>query len=305
MIRAQAYRDAADLQRAQEALMRWVKERGHGYYVHKGDIGHRLFNGGYQFDPAELFFSWLDGDELLAFAILAPKWEIFDLQVAPHLRYGELHSQALRFCEREMRRLAQRHDLTVSKLLLEVGEEDEAYRAFVARRGYRFGGHCLCLTRHDLATIPRKPLPEGFRFHDARAADIANMVDVHNHSFAPKWDAQSYGAVFSAPHMEREIVVVAPDGRFAAFVNVWHDRVNRSLLFEPVGTHSDFRRRGCASALMTYALRRMQREWGIECAYVCHEPSDNNAASGALYASLGFVKLHDFDKYAKPVSNPI
>ena len=302
MIQAQAYRDAADLHRAQDALMRWVNARGHGYYVHKGDIGHRLFNGGYQFDPAELFFSWLHADELLAFAVLTPRWGIFDLQVAPERRCSELHSQAIRFCEREMLQLAHRHKLTVSQMLLEVGETDKAYRDFVVQHGYQYSRPCICLTRHDLAVIPQKPLPQGFHFHDAGAADAAKLADVHNHSFTPKWNAETYGAVFSAPHMEREIVVVAPDGRFAAFVNVWHDRVNRSLLFEPVGTHSDFRRRGLASALMTYAMRRMQREWGIECAWVCHEPPDKNLASSALYASLGFVKLHDFDEYAKPVA---
>ena len=201
-----------------------------------------------------------------------------------------------------MLQLAQRHKLTLKKLLVEVGETDRAYTDFVVQHGYQYSKPCISVTRHDLAELPDKPLPAGFHFHDAVAADAAKMADVHNHSFTPKWDAKLYAAVFQAPHMEREIVVVAPDGRFAAYVNVWHDSVNRSLLFEPVGTHSDFRRRGLASALMTYAMQRMQSEWGIECAYVCHEPLAMNAASGPLYASLGFVKLHDFDEYAKPVS---
>lgn len=301
MIQAQAYRDTDDLFRAQTALMCWASECGHGYYFHKGDIGHRIFNGGYKFDPCEVFFSWLHEDELVAFAILCPSYEIFDLQVAPAWLYSALHSEAMRFCEVEMLGLAQRHELSLKQLLLEVGETDRAYADFVIRHGYQYSKPCISLTRHDLAELPDKPLPDGFRFHDAVAADAAKMADAHNHSFTPKWDAESYVAVFQAPHMEREIVVVAPDGRFAAYVNVWHDSLNRSLLFEPVGTHSDFRRRGLASALMTYAMRRMQSEWGIKCAYVCHEPSAMNAASGPLYASLGFVKLHDFDEYAKPV----
>ena len=302
MIYPQAYQSSDDLFRAQAALMRWVSECGFNYYFHKGDIGHRIFNGGYKFKPSEVFFSWLRGDELVAFAIMCPNWEIFDLQVAPAWLYSDLHSQALRFCEREMLNLAGRHKLTLKHLLLEVGETDRAYADFVLQHGYQYSKTCVSVTRHDLAELPDKPLPAGFRFHDATIADAAKMADVHNHSFSAKWDAESYAAVFTAPHMEREIVVLAPDGRFAAYVNVWHDDVNRSLLFEPVGTHSDFRRRGLASALMTYAMRRMQGEWGIECAYVCHEPLAANAASGPLYASLGFVKLHDFAEYAKPVS---
>ena len=101
------------------------------------------------------------------------------------------------------------------------------------------------------------------------------------------------------PHMEYEFVVVAPDGRFAAFTNIWIDEVNRSLLFELVGTHSDFRRRGLAKALMLHLLRLMPVERGIECAYVCHEPPDKNLASTALYASIGFKKLHDIYKYTR------
>ena len=89
-------------------------------------------------------------------------------------------------------------------------------------------------------------------------------MDLHNHTFADKWNAESYGAVFGAPHMEYEWVVVAPDGRFAAFTNLWIDQVNRSMLFEPVGTHSDFRRQGLGKALMLYALRRMRDERGIQ-----------------------------------------
>ena len=88
--------------------------------------------------------------------------------------------------------------------------------------------------------------------------------------------------------MEYEFVVVAPDGRFAAFTNVWVDDVNRSLLFEPVGTHSDFRRRGLGKALMAHVLQRMRAERGIECAYVCHAPPSKNPAAAALYASVGF-----------------
>ena len=96
-------------------------------------------------------------------------------------------------------------------------------------------------------------------------------------------------------------MVVAPDGRFAAFVNLWVDRVNRSLLFEPVGTHSDFRRLGLAKALMVYAMRRMQAEQGVECAYVGHEPADKNPASGALYAAVGFQPLFEIYDYKKPI----
>lgn len=298
------YAEAEDLYRAQEALTRWVRAAGHSYYLHKGDIGHRLFNGCCNYDKAEMFRYWLDGQgELAAFAILFPHKEIFDLQVAPSLLCGARHSRLFDFCERETLRLAAKFGLSLPKLAAEAGDAHPQYRDFVMAKGYRREELCVTMTRHDLRNLPKADLPAGFRFHEATAEDAARLAEVHNHSFTNKWDAESYGAVFLSPHLEAEWVVIAPDGRFAAFTNLWVDDLNRSLLFEPVGTHADFRRMGIGKALMVYALRRMQAERGITCAYVCHAPPEQNPASSALYASAGFQPLHDFYEYTKPVAS--
>ena len=282
--------------------MQWVSQAGHCSYLHKGDIGHRLFNSCYGYDPADMFCYWVDeSGEVVAFAVFFPQAETFDLQVAPRLHCSDSHLAMFDFCERETLRLAVKYDKVFADMILEVPECDRAYVNLVESRGYVRRKLFFVMTRHDLRSLPNAHLPAGFHFHDARVADAAALADVHNHSFTNKWNAESYAAVFKSPHMEREIVVAAPDGRFAAFTNIWIDDVNRSLLFEPVGTHSDFRRMGIGKALMTYVLRRMQAEAGITCAYVCHEPPDKNPASAALYASVGFKKLHDIYDYAKPV----
>ena len=41
-----------------------------------------------------------------------------------------------------------------------------------------------------------------------------------------------------------DIVAVSADDRIGAFCIVWMDAVNRVGLFEPVGTHPDFQRKG-------------------------------------------------------------
>ena len=298
----QRYDEPCDLHRAQAALMGWARERGHCNYLHKGDIGHRLFNTCYGYDKGEVFRYWLDASgKLAAFAILCPHWEFFNLQVAPRLLFGAEHGAFLAFCERETRCLAKRLNISLNALAVEACDCEPAYSEFLEARGYQRDKHALTITRHDLSDLPEAKLPPGFRFHAATASDIERLADVHNHSFADKWSAESYGAAFGAPHMEYEWVVVAPDGRFAAFTQLWIDDVNRSLLFEPVGTHSDFRRQGIGKALMVHALRRMRAERGIERAYVGHEPPAKNPASGALYASVGFQPLYDIYDYKKPV----
>lgn len=302
-MQARNYQGPEDFYRAQAALMRWAREAGHCNYLHKGDIGHRLFNSCSGCDPADVMRYWLDDSgEIYAFAVLDLPWGAFDLQVAPALRLSEEHIEIFEYCERETLRLANRSGKDPSKIIVEADDCDRAYVAFVEARGYKFAEYSFALTRHDLTRLPEAPLPAGFRFHQATADDAALLADVHNHSFSNKWTAESYGQVFRSPHMEYEIVVVAPDGRFAAFTNVWVDDVNRSLLFEPVGTHSDFRRRGIGKALMTHVLERMQAERGIKCAYVGHEPPAKNPASAALYASVGFKKLHEVHDYSKAIA---
>ncbi len=294
------YQNAADLYRAQKALMRWIQQAGPCNYLHKGDIGHGLFNGCYGYDPARMFRYWLDAaDELVAFAIFYPHKQFFDLQIAPALHQTDRHIELFDFCESETLKLAEELGKPLKQIDVDVDDCDAAQGAFITARGYQRATHSFTLTRHDLQALPSAALPSGFHFHQATAADAAQLADVHNHSFTNKWDAESYGAVFRAPHLEYEVVVVAPDGRFAAFTNLWVDEVNRSLLFEPVGTHSDFRRRGLGKALMSHALRRMQAERGIECAYVIHEPPAKNPASSALYASVGFKPLYDIYQYKK------
>lgn len=301
-IRVCAYRKASDLLCAQSALMNWVCQTSQRGYLHKGDIGHRLFNGCYGYDKADVFRYWLDdAGKIAAFALLYPHWDSFDLQVAPGLCRSARHAYLIRYCEDETLRLGQKYGKTIKEWVVEVPECDSGHEDFLAACGYSRSKHWFTFTRHQLDHYADAALPEGFHFHDASAADAVALADVHNHSFSNKWNADSYGEVFRSPHLEYEIVVVAPDGRFAAFTNVWVDKVNRSLLFEPVGTHADFRRRGLGMALMTYVMKRMKADHGLACAYVCHEPADKNPASGALYAKAGFQKLHKIYEYVKPL----
>lgn len=299
-MQARHYQGPEDLYRAQAALMAWVRQCGHCNYLHKGDVGHRLFNSCFGYNPADVMRFWLDdAGEICAFAVLDLPSGAFDLQVSPTLRLSGDHIELFEYCEGETLRLRERIGIRAEKIVVEADDCDPAYIAFVEARGYSLLEGGFALTRHGLKVLPDAPLPGGFRFYQATADDAALLADVHNHSFASKWNAESYGKVFRSPHLEYEFVVVAPDGRFAAFTNVWVDEVNRSLLFEPVGTHSDFRRRGLGKALMAHVLQRMRAERGIKLAYVCHAPPSKNPAAAALYASVGFEKLHEIHDYSK------
>jgi ribosomal protein S18 acetylase RimI-like enzyme len=85
-------------------------------------------------------------------------------------------------------------------------------------------------------------------------------------------------------------VVETSEGRFAAYVLCWYDAENRAAEFEPVGTHPEHRRRGLASAVCRFALRRLRDE-GAQTVVVYAGGRDEDAPARDLYESLGF-RLH-------------
>ena len=99
---------------------------------------------------------------------------------------------------------------------------------------------------------------------------------------------------------DREIVVVAPDGCFAAFLIYWVDPISRSGLFEPVGCHKDFQRLCLTRALMYEGMRRMISH-GMTMAIVLHQPEQENPASAALYRSVDFSLLYTISNYQKKI----
>jgi len=108
--------------------------------------------------------------------------------------------------------------------------------------------------------IPSPVLPEGYQIRNALGEHEAHLlVEVHKGSFGKDWTAEEYLKVMRTPGfvIEHELVVVAANGHFAAFLIYWLDPISKSGLFEPVGCHKDFQRRGLTKALMYEAMQRM------------------------------------------------
>jgi ribosomal protein S18 acetylase RimI-like enzyme len=87
----------------------------------------------------------------------------------------------------------------------------------------------------------------------------------------------------------RELVIQTSDGFLLAFSVIWYDHLSRVGLFEPVGTHKDFRRRGFGLAIVLYGMQKIAAA-GMKFATVAHI-GDNEAARG-LYQACGFKPRH-------------
>lgn len=277
MVYSRPYRDAADLARLQQYNAAQIAQDACGW-LHPGDIPHRLFNSGRKHQPSDLLRLWEDeAGAIVGWALFNPQ-KGFDVQSHD----ADVIAEALAWVETR---------LTTENT--ELWDDDVFRRAIFTQHGYAPDPDALpySLTHRTLDDLPPVPaLPEGFRIRGASGIEeAAALAAVHAASFGSQWTAAAYAKVMQSPGYapEREFVVVAPDGRFAAFTVTWHDVVNRLGYFEPVGTHSDFRRMGLARALMIYAMHAM-RAAGMSQVWVLHEAGEENPASAALYARLGF-----------------
>jgi ribosomal protein S18 acetylase RimI-like enzyme len=177
---------------------------------------------------------------------------------------------------------------------------DHARRDVLLSMGYTAGDQPnMMVTSRPLDAIPAPALPEGFTIRSAAGEHEETLLGaVHSGAFGSSWPPGEYLKAMQTPgfDIDRELVVVAPDGRFASFLIYWIDPVSRIGLFEPVGCHPDFQRRGLTRALMYEGMRRMA-ERGMTSAIVLH--MSNNPASTRLYASVGFTPIYALVSYTK------
>ncbi len=125
----------------------------------------------------------------------------------------------------------------------------------------------------------------------ARPDEQGPLAAAHNAVFDDGWTAVSYRElVMRTPGYEarNEIVVADANGAIVAFATIWFDDLNRVGLFEPVGVHPDFRRRGLGLAVMSTGLDAL-RAAGMHTAVVEHDAT--NTAARALYERAGFATI--------------
>jgi mycothiol synthase len=270
--------------------------------LHSGDVGHFLSNGMAGRDTAPYCYIYESNGRLEALllfdAIRSSSW---GLLVHPHRRDAVLEATLVEWAEQHLRHLLTVSGSTKEWITSEVMDCDTLRRDVLASRGYVADPEpdYFVTTRSLQGEIPLSVLPDGFSIRAVAGEHEADAVQaVHGTAFGRAWQPGEYLQVMrsSSFHIERELVVVAPDDRFAAFLVYWIDPISKSGLFEPVGCHPDFQRRGLTKALMYEGLRRMAAQ-GMTMAIVVHEAPDGNPASTALYRSVGFTPKYGSNEY--------
>jgi ribosomal protein S18 acetylase RimI-like enzyme len=160
------------------------------------------------------------------------------------------------------------------------------------------------LNERDLTNVEQPALPAGFRFRTADEAGPTAAVRAHVDAWSPSaYTAQSYEDVrqTAAYRGDLHVLVEAPDGTMAASAIMWLDEANKTVEFEPVGTHPGYRRHGLARAMMLHGMHLARAAGAAHATVVCLGAPGHPAARG-LYYGLGFRELSRDAPLIKPAT---
>lgn len=118
--------------------------------------------------------------------------------------------------------------------------------------------------------LPDVELPAGYAMQDSANIDLERRAESHRAAWSSldhigikdarsTFSARTYERLRASPvyRHELDLVVLAPDGTLAANCICWPDASSGIGVFEPMGTHPDFRGRRLARSLLAEGLRRL------------------------------------------------
>jgi ribosomal protein S18 acetylase RimI-like enzyme len=175
--------------------------------------------------------------------------------------------------------------------------------------GYHPVRYFVRMSRDLGQPVPDEPLPDGLRLCTYSPELSEQLREVYNEAFKDDWNYQYaspqdwqrsfVGRVDFFP----ELTFLAMDGdKIAGFsLNHVHQASDgkREGNITYIGTQSDWRKRGIASALLCASLRAFQNQ-GLTYAALGVDTENPSEAYG-LYTRLGFLIKRRLVQYAKPV----
>ena len=250
--------------------------------------GNKLSTPGYWDSNAHL---WFDGfGELAGFALSESGGPDFVIIPAPG--YGFLFDEMLRW-------VLANWGGRGPNLEVEVTDQQTDAIQVLEGAGFRQCGR-FSTRRFDLSSEPVRPaaLEDGFcivdmQSHaDARQQRLLRLDAFQNlPAYASEEEMQHelaadayYRANSPIYHAATDLCVLAPDGRYASGCEALIDARNSTADIERICTHSQFRQRGFARAVIRECMFRLYH-LGIRTVYI----TGYSVAAIALYGSLGHV----------------
>ena len=240
--------------------------------------------------PAQLWET--SGGRLVGFVLPEGR---SDAHLNIHPDYRHLEGEMIDWAEAHLRRpmsdsddlhlyiYANEYDALRQRLLTERGFQQTEYWGMI--RHMRFGAQPLAEPElHPDYTLRTTQIND--RDDCQRIADLLNAA--FGRTFHNALEYQNFCQLAPSFRQNLDLVAVAPDGAFAAYVGIPYDDANRRGIFEPVCTHPDHQRKGLAKALMQEGLLRLRALGAVD---VTVDTGDMTPAN-RLYDSLGFTEAY-------------
>ena len=236
-----SYQGLNDLQAMLDLLSRGCKADNGTHYIPRGDLQWWLF---YNYAPQEAWQSeirlWMEGEELVGWALLSKDEKAFDVFVAPHLRGSAWEQEMLAWAVEKMSPLEGLETVWVA-------EEDDVRIRWLEENGFGLAEYQTVHFKRSLSgPLDGPPLPQGFSIRSSRGPEDAQLRSRCSHAafesdrpFEQYWPRTMRFMQSLVYVPEHELFVIAPNGEVAAFCILWTDELTRVGHFEPVGTHPD------------------------------------------------------------------
>jgi GNAT superfamily N-acetyltransferase len=233
---------------------------------------------------------WEVGGEIAA--VVHYEWRLGEAFFQFHPAYRHLRADMLAYAETNLRGFSTQQNKPY--LCAYVNDNDPPFIELVQARGYqKDAAAARPLYRLDIPDpFPPIPAADGFRLTSlAEDCDWAKVHQVMWRGFdhgddVPMTEEEFDGRrqMFDTPKARRDlkIVVVAPNGDFAAFCGIFFDETGKFAYVEPVATDPRYRRLGLGRTAVLEGVRRCGR-LGATVAYV--------GSDQPFYQALGFNKV--------------
>lgn len=270
----------------------WEVRRWDGWRFHNADLA-------WNSDWEKQVRLWETDDKKVVGAVFPEGKSDAQLQLHPDFRHIE--EEMLVWAEAN---LGKRNDGGRRQLSIYVFEYDAPRRLLLEKRGYekQTSGGVMRRLRFGPKQFPTVSLANGYTLRTTDPADPTDcrqIADLLNVAFGRDFHtaAEYHNFTTKAPcfRADLDLVAVAPDGLFAAYVGVPYNETHNYGIFEPVCTHPDHLRKGLARTLMLEGLHRLQ-EMGASDVYV---GTGDQVAANKLYDALGFTEAYKEHEWRK------
>lgn len=231
---------------------------------------------------------WMDNKKIIAVTILED--HDFYINIHPDYKFTEL--EIIQWAQEERKKAGDQNNT----LNIPTHESDDKRIKLLEKLGFiNTGFVCYSRIRPFDLEIPDYNLPEGYEVRQLdmeidflKYREVISSVFKHCKQMTEESTRMLTKATFYNPDLD--LVVVAPDGSFAAFCTIRLETERVIAEFEPVGTHPDHRKLGLAKAVMLEGLKRLEN---YQPTVICIPDAAATAGANKLYDSLGFTEKEE------------